>query len=330
MAQQSDKWHHTMSRYLGQNPDTSFLFGIIPGVCREALGRPDFLYTNQQAFRSDKVYTWSKFHHSKINSNRFTKVQSYYGTAPFLWELAKSALHLPRQQQPAGSLFFLPRDDQVTIREPSYHKVQELLERLPRPVTVLLPWRQCDIWEQWKHLTIPDDYTIIQLSNPITRQSTLSQLFLHHQHIYIPWPGTDVYYAEFLHKDIHVYDNITQYRTKTKDEMDREMELVLNHLKWGYDYLSINQKKYFEWTTDWADIAQPDRDWLVTNFLGLDVIKSPQELFYDMKLAGMLESSRKEPAQQSVWYDAYQWLCEHKPPTHNNITEKGLEMFALI
>jgi len=112
--------------------------------------------------------------------------------------------------------------------------------------------------------------------------------------------------------------------------MDREMEIVLNHLKWGYDYLTIKQKKYFEWTTDWADIAQPDRDWLVTNFLGLDVIKSPLHLFEDMRLAGMLESSRKEPAQQSVWYDAYQWLCEHKPPTHNNITEKGLEMFALI
>ena len=46
-ADKSDKWHHTMARYLGLSPDTSFLFGILPGVCREAIGRYDHMYTQR-------------------------------------------------------------------------------------------------------------------------------------------------------------------------------------------------------------------------------------------------------------------------------------------
>tara|TARA_B100001057_G_scaffold140053_1_gene139737 strand:+ start:325 stop:1305 length:981 start_codon:yes stop_codon:yes gene_type:complete len=326
MAQQSDKWHHTMARYLGQNPDTSFLFGIIPGVCREAIGRTDFLYTNQQAFSSDKVYTWSRHHHNKINSNRFTKVQSYYGTAPFLWELGRNAIH--QQDSPAGSLFFLPRDDQVTIRDESYKEVEQLLHDAPKPVTVLLPWRKCDIWKQWEFITIPEDYNVIQMSNPITRQDILTKLFLQHQHIYIPWPGTDIYYAEFLHKDVIIYDKLEQYRTKTRDEMDREMEVVLNHLKWGYDYLTKKQKDFFEWTTCWADIDSGDRSHMVTTFLGLDVIKSPMVLFNDLQEHGLLEPDRVFH-QQETWEQAYEWILSHKPSGYST-TSKGNAMFELL
>ena len=327
MAQQSDKWHHTMARYLGQKPDTSFLFGIIPGICREAIGRADFLYTNQQTFGSNKVYTWSKHHHDKINSNKFSKVESYYGTAPFLWELGKNAI-LNLQVEPAGSLFFLPRDDQVTIRDESYKEVEQLLHDAPRPVSVLLPWRKCDIWKQWELIKIPEDYTMIQMSNPITRQDTLTKLFLQHQHIYIPWPGTDLYYAEFLHKDIIIYDKLQQYRTKTKDEMDREMELVLNHLKWGWDYLTKRQKEFFEWTCCWQRLDPGDRSHMVTTFLGLDVIKSPMVLFNDLQEHGFLEQERTF-IQQEIWEQAYEWILSHKPSDYST-TSMGNSMFELL
>ena len=327
MAQQSDKWHHTMSRYLGQNPDTSFLFGILPGVCREAIGRPDFLYTNQQAFRSDKVYTWSKHHHDKIKRNRFTKVQSYYGTAPFLWELGRAAIQ-NQQREPEGSLFFLPRDDQVTIRDESYKEVEQLLHDAPKPRSVLLPWRTCDIWKQWELINIPEDYTMIQMSNPIIRQETLSKLFLNHQHIYIPWPGTDIYYGGFLQRDVIIYDNIKQYRTKQKHEMQREMEVVLNHLKWGYDYLTKKQKDFFEWTCGWQRLDPGDRSHMVTTFLGLDVIKSPIVLFNDLQQHGFLEPDRVFH-QQEIWEQAYEWILSHKP-TGYSTTSKGNSMFELL
>ena len=316
-----------MSRYLGQNPNTSFLFGILPGVCREAIGRPDFLYTNQQAFCTDKVYTWSKHHHDKIINNRFTKVQSYYGTAPFLWELGRVAIQ-NQQREPEGSLFFLPRDDQVTIRDESYKEVEQLLHDAPRPVSVLLPWRKCDIWKQWELINIPEDYTMIQMSNPIIRQETLSKLFLNHQHIYIPWPGTDIYYGGFLQRDVIIYDNIKQYRTKQKHEMQREMQLVLNHLKWGYDYLTKKQKDFFEWTSCWADIDPGDRSHMVTTFLGLDVIKSPMVLFNDLQEHGFLEQERIFQ-QQEIWEQAYEWILSHKPKDYS-ITTEGKNMFELL
>ena len=90
-AQQSAKWHYTMARYLGVSPDTSFLFGILPGVCREAIGRYDHMYTNFKCFNSDKTYAWSEHHYNKINNGRFSHQTAYYGTAPFLWELGRVA-----------------------------------------------------------------------------------------------------------------------------------------------------------------------------------------------------------------------------------------------
>ncbi len=59
-ADKSDKWHNTMTRYLGLSPDTSLLFGILPGVCREAIGRYDFMYTKNECFNSNKTYAWSE------------------------------------------------------------------------------------------------------------------------------------------------------------------------------------------------------------------------------------------------------------------------------
>ena len=197
-AERSDKWHHTMTRYLGLSPDTSFLFGILPGVCREAVGRYDHMYTKRECFNTDLVYAWSRFHAEKINSARFSHTRAYYGTAPFLWELGKVAFaqeNTPEfYTEPSGSLFFLPRDDQVTIREDEYESVQKVIDSAPRPITFLLPWRSCDIWKNWDKLLL-DDAKFIQLSNPDTRQAILSSCILNHEHIYIPWPGTDVYYA---------------------------------------------------------------------------------------------------------------------------------------
>ena len=83
MADKSDKWHHTMCRYLGLNQDTFFDFGILPGVCREALGRNDYLYTKTGTFNSNKVYTWSDYHHKRL-VEQSRGVVPYYGTAPFL------------------------------------------------------------------------------------------------------------------------------------------------------------------------------------------------------------------------------------------------------
>ena len=169
---------------------------------------------------------------------------------------------------------------------------------------------------------------MIQMSNPIIRQETLSKLFLKHQHIYIPWPGTDIYYGGFLQKDVIIYDNIKQYRTKQKHEMQREMEVVLNHLKWGYDYLTKKQKDFFEWTCGWQRLDPGDRSHMVTTFLGLDVIKSPIVLFNDLQQHGFLEPDRVFHQQES-WEQAYEWILSHKPKDYS-ITTEGKSMFELL
>ena len=324
-AQKSDKWHHTMARYLGVSPSTSFLFGILPGVCREAIGRYDHMYTNIKCFNSDKTYAWSEHHYNKINNGRFSNQTAYYGTAPFLWELGRVAAQgMPDSK---GSLFFLPRDDQVTIRESSHLSVQELLNAAPAPRSVLIPWRSCDIWKEWKHLTIPDDYTIIQMSDPLTRQETLANLFLRHHHIYIPWPGTDIYYAEFLDKDIIVYDKLQQYRTKVKDELEREMDLVLNYLKWGYDFLTDRQKEFFEWTREWMNINKEDRQFFTSKMLGLNTLKSPQELYDDLMCIEWLEPHIKRTPNPE--YEAsYEWLRDRIKNV--SCTPIGEHMFSII
>ena len=304
-ADKSDKWHHTMARYLGLSPDTSFLFGILPGVCREAIGRYDHMYTKTECFNTNKVYAWSKKHAEKINSAKFGDTKAYYGTAPFMWELGRVASMV--NYKPDGSLFFLPRDDQCTIREDEHESVQKLIAGVPRPITFLLPWRSCDIWKHWDKLDLPKDSTFIQLGDPKVRQETLSHLFLKHEHIYIPWPGTDIYYGEFLDKNVIVYDKLEQYRTKTMDEMERENNIVIHWLKWGYNWLTDDQKTFFEWTRNWNNIDKPVRKNLTSLMLGLDVLKSPQELHDDMMSQGYLESHQKF-RYNSEYQRSYEWL----------------------
>ena len=304
-ADRSDKWHHTMARYLGLSPNTSFLFGILPGVCREAIGRYDHMYTKKACFNSKKVYAWSKKHAEKINSAKFGDTRAYYGTAPFLWELGRVASMGDYESK--GSLFFLPRDDQCTIRENDYERVQDLIDNAPSPTTFLLPWRTCDIWEHWDKLILPKDSKFIQLSDPMVRQEKLARLYLKHEHIYIPWPGTDVYYAEFLDKKVFVYDKLEQYRTKTIEEMERENNLVIHWLKWGYNWLTEDQKVFFEWTRDWSNIEKPVRKNLTALMLGTDALKSPEELHDDMMCQGYLETNQKflyNPEYQR----SYEWL----------------------
>ena len=317
-ADKSDKWHNTMARYLGLSEHTSFLFGIIPGVCREAIGRYDFMYTKRECFNSNKTYAWSQHHANKINNGRFSNQTAYYGTCPFLWELGRIA-STEGMPSPEGSLFFLPRDDQVTIREDEYESVQKLIDAAPRPITFLLPWRSCDIWKNWDKLKLGGDCKFIQMSDPITRQFILSRALLEHEHIYIPWPGTDIYYAEFLDKTIHIYDKLEQYRTKTNEEMERESNLVLHYLKWGYDWLSPAQKKFFEWTRKWYDIDKEVRRYLTIKMLGLDVLKSPAELHEDLMNKGFLEYNQQF-SYNSEYQRSYEWLQSmlEKNPYHSH------------
>ena len=306
-ADKSDKWHHTMARYLGLSTNTSFLFGILPGVCREAIGRYDHMYTKRECFNSNKTYAWSQHHYNKINNGRFSNQTAYYGTCPFLWELGRIASSTERMPNPEGSLFFLPRDDQVTIREDEFESVQQVIDSAPRPITFFLPWRNCDIWKNWDKLKLPAGSKFIQMSDAVTRQFILSRAFLEHEHIYIPWPGTDVYYAEFLNKQVHVYDKLEQYRTKTKEEMDREKTIVIHYLKWGYDWLTDDQKTYFEWTRDWMNIDKSVRQNLTIQILGLDVLKSPKELYDDLLNIGFLEASQKF-VYNPEYQRSYEWL----------------------
>ena len=145
------------------------------------------------------------------------------------------------------------------------------------------------------------------MSDAVTRQETLSYNILKHDHIYIPWPGTDVYYAGFLDKTVHVYDKLEQYRTKTRDEMDREKTLVIHYLKWGYEWLTDNQKTFFEWTRNWHDIDKPTRNYLIINMLGLDALKSPEELYFDLMDHGFLQDHQKF-VYNPEYQRSYEWL----------------------
>ncbi len=316
-ADKSDKWHHTMARYLGLSEHTSFLFGILPGVCREAIGRYDYMYTKYECFNSDKTYAWSYHHANKINNGRFSNQTAYYGTAPFLWELGRvAAKGMP---SPKGSLFFLPRDDQVTIREDEYDSVQKLIDAAPRPITFLLPWRSCDIWRNWDKLKLGGDCEFIQMSDPVTRQFILSRALLEHDSVYVPWPGTDIYYAEFLDKNVIVYDKLEQYRTKTMEEMERENNVVIHYLKWGYNWLTEDQKVFFEWTRKWNDIDVDIRKYLTEIMLGLDVLKSPAELHEDLMNKGFLEYSQQFVLNPE-YQESYEWLksrIQERSPHHS-------------
>ena len=325
MAQQSDKWHHSMARYLGQRPDTFFMFGIQPGVCREAIGRTDLLYTKKDTFDSDLMYSWSRFHYDKIRRNKFATVKPYYGTCPFMWELGVIAV--TEEFDPKGSLFYLPRDDQVTIRDAEYSNVQDAIDAAPKPITFLVPFRSCDVWKDWTKLRIPEGSRLVSLTDPEMRQYTLARLLHQHEHIYIPWPGTDLYYAAFLGKEIHLYDKIINYRTKHANEMERTYERVLFHLKWGYDFLTDKQKTFFHWTERWNDIDIHDRAWLVNNFLGLDALKPPHELHKDMLEKGYLHHLQMfTPIKK--YYDAYEWI-DHQM-LEATPTSEGYKKFSLL
>ena len=333
MADKSDKWHHTMCRYLGINQDTFFDFGILPGVCREALGRNDYLYTKKGTFNSDKVYAWSDYHYKRLVSQQ-KGVVPYYGTAPFLWELGKIAYAQENTPEfnasPAGSLFFLPRDDQCTIREDEYESVQRIIDDIPRPVTFLVPWRSCDIWKNWRNIDLGPSSTVIQMSDPETRQHTLATLLLQHEHIYIPWPGTDVYYAEFLDRKIEVYDRIENYRTKKPHEQERFGSSVMLYLKWGYDYLNDVQKEFFHWTEYWNDLESCDKKFLTNKMLGLDALKSPVELYNDLVEKGFITDGRYPPLQ-SEYHNSYIWLKEKIEKSYNSkCTQVCLDLYKKL
>lgn len=303
-----------MCRYLGLSSDTSFLFGIIPGVCREVVGRRDFMYTQPECFNSKKIYSYSEYHHDKINKSK--SVRSYYGTCPFLWDLGVIATK--KEYDPKGSLFFLPRDDQVTIRVSEWQSVQNAIDEAPKPITFLLPWRQCDIWEHWDKLVLPKDSEFIQMSDRENRQFILSDLFLKHEYIYIPWPGTDIYYTEFLDRKCIVYDDIKKYRTKTIEEGGTQIQTkVLRFLKWGYDYLNDVQKEYFHWTENWNSIDVNDRKFLTTKTLGLNALKSPKELFDDLKSNQFLQDDLKFEYNED-YQKSYEWLFEKTQKIRNS------------
>jgi len=326
-ADQSDKWHHSICRYLGLSSDTFFLFGVIPGVCREVLGRRDFMYTQPECFNATKVYTFTEPHHCKINKSKV--VRSYYGTCPFLWDLGIVAT--TKEYSPKGSLFFLPRDDVGTIREEEWETVQEAIDNAPKPITFLLPWRECDIWKHWNKLVLPDEWDWVQMSDREERQFVLSDLFLKHQNIYIPWPGTDIYYAEFLERNIIIYDDIKKYRTKTVDEGGKRIQSkVLRFLKWGYDYLNDTQKEFFHWTENWNDLSLDDRRFLTSKMLGLDVLKSPKDLFDDLKSNEFLQDGL-EFVYDDKYQKSYEWLkTKSEKFINSGCSDRCADLFAKL
>ncbi len=303
MADQSDKWHHSMARYLGLSPDTSFSFGIQPGFCREAVGRYDWVYSFTDTFASNQNYFWSEFHYNKVAKTN--RLASYFGTSPFLWDLGRTAITV--DCKPEGSLFFIPRDDQVTIREDEWETVQQVIDIAPKPITFLVPWRSCDIWKNWDKLVLPDDSELIQMVDRNTRQFILATLFLRHKHVYIPWPGTDVFYAEFLGRNIVVYDKLEKYRTKTDEEKNGNQR-VLDHLKWGYDYLNEKQKKFFHYLCEWSELPEQDRLFLTRDFLGLNALKSPEELYHDLYDKNLLPDDNF--VNSGEYNEAYLWLMD--------------------
>ena len=301
-AEQSDKWQHSFERYLGFNPDTFFSFGILPGVCREAMGRRDWVYTNPQLFRTDKIYSWSDFHHKRL-CKEGRSITSYYGSAPWLWDLDPAA-----PEDAGGSLFFLPRDDCGTIRDADINIVQEAIDSAPEPITFLLPWRLCDQWESWEQLEIPGHADLVQMSDRSTRQLILTKLFQKHEYVYLPWVGTDLYYAEFLDKKIVIYDSIKNYRKRTLEEQAAvgTKNWITRNLVWGYDFLNDTQKEFFHHTEKWYDMSMDDRKFLTSKMLGLDALKSPRELYEDLVRVGYLHKEKFSSIEK--YNMTYEWL----------------------
>ena len=312
MTIQSDKWQHSFSRYLGFSPSTSFSFGVIPGVCREAMGRKDWVYSNPQVYNTKRLYCWSEFHYKKLQQD-FRYMKTYYGAAPFVWDLE------PGRAGGSGTLFFLPNDDCGTIREPHYKIVQDAIDSAPAPITFLLPWRDDQIWCSWDKLKKPDTSRIVQLSHRETRQVILARLFQEHEFVYLAYPGTDLYYSSFLDKKIVLYDSIKNYRAKTDDEIFGNRGRILSHLIWGYDFLNENQKKFLHWTEGWNDIDQDIKNYLTIKMLGLDALKSPQELYDSLVSVDFIKENKF--VYQEKYYKTYEWLLskiQEKTPHHSH------------
>ncbi len=308
-AAQSDKWQHSFQRYLGFDLDTSFSFGILPGVCREAMGRRDWLYTKPEMFKSKLIYSWSDFHHKRL-CKEGRSIISYYGSAPWLWDL-DSEVGDPAGET-GGSLFFLPRDDCGTIRDADINIVQDAIDSAPEPITFLLPWRRCDQWESWEQLEIPGHADFIQMNDRQTRQLILTKLFQKHEYIYLPWPGTDLYYAEFLDKKIVIYDSIKNYRKRTPIELEqvdiKKDNWITKNLVWGYDFLNDTQKEFLHHTEKWYDMSIDDRKFLTSKMLGLDALKSPRELYDDLVRVGYLHKEKFTSIEK--YNQTYEWLKE--------------------
>jgi len=303
LTEQSDKWQHSFQRYLGFDPDTSFSFGILPGVCREAMGRRDWVYTNPQLFRTDKIYSWSDFHHKRL-CKEGRSIISYYGSAPWLWDLD------PAAGETGGSLFFLPRDDCGTIRDADINIVQDAIDSAPEPITFLLPWRLCDQWKSWEQLAIPGHADFIQMNDRSTRQLILTKLFQKHEYIFLPWVGTDLYYAEFLDKKVMIYDSIKNYRKRTLEEQAAvgTKSWITKNLVWGYDFLNDIQKEFLHHTEKWYDMSIDDRKFLTSKMLGLDALKSPRELYDDLVRVGYLHKEKFSDIEK--YSQTYEWLKE--------------------
>ena len=320
-TEQSDKWQHSFQRYLGFDPDTSFSFGILPGVCREAMGRRDWVYTNPQLFRTDKIYSWSDFHHKRL-CKEGRRITSYYGSAPWLWDLN------PQQEETGGSLFFLPRDDCGTIRDADINIVQDAIDSAPEPITFLLPWRLCDQWKSWEQLALPGHADLVQMSDRSTRQLILTKLFQKHEYVYLPWVGTDLYYAEFLDKKIVIYDSIKNYRKRTKEEQEAvgTVGWITRNLVWGYDFLNDTQKKFLHYTEQWYDMCKDDRKFLTSKMLGLDALKSPADLFEDLAAVGYLHKERYSKIEKyNITYD---WL--KSKGSDFPVTDKTKELYDTL
>lgn len=325
MAQFSEKWHHSLCRYLSLSYDRELSFGIIPGWCREVVGKRDWIYTTPECHGSRQTYVWTDFHAKKLERSNI--MTSYYGIAPFLLDAGRVVSSC---EEPKGSLFFLPRDDQKTIREwGDWNSVQQVIDSAPRPIHFLVPFRVCDVWQEWTKLNL-HGFPYERLDNPETRQLRLSKLIMEHENIYIPWPNTDMYYSEFLDKNVVIYDDIRKYRTKTyeEDQFKRTDKWVML-LKWGYETLNQVQRDYFHWTEKWNDISYNDRKYLTIKSLGLERLESPDQLSHNLQRQGFLPAGNIKHDEDS--YKSYLWL---KDKIDNIIThspsEKCLDMYSKL
>ena len=91
---------------------------------------------------------------------------------------------------------------------------------------------------------------------------------------------------------------------------------MIHYLKWGYDWLTDDQKKFFEWTKNWHDIDKSVRNYLTIQMLGLDVLKSPAELFEDLMYHGFLEDTQRF-VYNPEYQKSYEWLKSNLEKIHD-------------